>query len=270
MTDNPFLSRLRAGRLTLMMGIRGSRTPDAVRIAKATGHHAVMIDLEHSAMSADTAAQLAAAAHDIGLMPLVRIPERDYGIIGRMLDGGACGIIAPRVEDAVQALAIARACRFAPRGQRSQLAMVPHLGMRPVPAAELNPRLDDGTVVILLLETPASLERADEIAATGGVDMLAIGANDLTAELGVPGQYDHPLVREAVATAASACRRHGKLLMLGGVADLGTLGVLTGLGACPLYLTGTDSDLLYAGSMVRAREFGAWFAGSALDHQEYP
>jgi 2-keto-3-deoxy-L-rhamnonate aldolase RhmA len=186
MTENSFLGRLRAGRLTLMMGIRGARTPDTVRVARASGHHAVLIDLEHSAMPADSAAQLAATAYDIGLMPLVRIPERDYGIIGRMLDGGACGIVAPRVEDAVQASAIARACRFAPRGQRSQVGMVPQLGMQPVPAAELNPRLDDGTVVVILLETPAGLERAEEIAAVDGVDMVAIGANDLTAELGAP------------------------------------------------------------------------------------
>jgi 2-keto-3-deoxy-L-rhamnonate aldolase RhmA len=255
MTASGFTERLRAGQLTLMMGIRSARTPDAVRIARATGHHAVMIDLEHSAMPADTAAQLAAAAHDIGLTPLVRIPEGDYGIIGRLLDGGASGIIAPRVEDAAQALAIARACRFAPRGQRSQLAMVPQLGMRPMTAVELNPQLDAATVVTVLLETPASLDQADAIAAVDGVDLLAIGANDLTAELGVPGQYGHPLVRDAVASAAEACRRHGKLLMLGGVGDLATLAGLTGLGACPLYLTGTDSDLLYAGALARVRAY---------------
>ena len=109
MPEQPFLSRLRAGELTLMMGIRSARTPDAVRIARATGHHAVMIDLEHSAMSVDVAAALAATAHDIGLVPLVRIPEREYGVIGRLLDGGAQGIIAPRVETAEQALAVARA-----------------------------------------------------------------------------------------------------------------------------------------------------------------
>jgi 2-keto-3-deoxy-L-rhamnonate aldolase RhmA len=235
MPEQPLLSRLRAGELTLMMGIRSARTPDAVRIAGATGHHAVMVDLEHSAMSVDAAAQLAATAHDIGLVPLVRIPEREYGVIGRLLDGGAQGIVAPRVETAEQALAITRACRFAPRGH------------------------DDDTVVVMLLETPAGLANAGQIAALDGVDMLAIGANDLTAELGAPGRYDDPRVSEAVSAAAEACRRHGKLLMIGGVADLPMLGTLAGLGACPLYLTGTDSDLLYAGSLARAHQFTEWF-----------
>jgi hypothetical protein len=48
--SNPFLDRLRAGQLTLMLGIRCSRTSDVVRIAHATGHHAVLVDLEHSAI----------------------------------------------------------------------------------------------------------------------------------------------------------------------------------------------------------------------------
>jgi 2-keto-3-deoxy-L-rhamnonate aldolase RhmA len=256
---SPFLSRLRAGQLTLMMGIRSARTPDAVRIARATGHHAIMIDLEHSAMSVDAAAQLAATAHDIGLVPLVRIPEREYGVIGRLLDGGAQGIIAPRVETAEQALAITRACRFAPRGQRSQLAMVPQLGMRPTPAAQLNTRLDGDTVVVILLETLAGLANAGQIAALDGVDMLAIGANDLTAELGAPARFDDPRVSEAVSAGAEACRRHGKLLMIGGIADLAMLSTLSGLGCCPLYLTGTDSDLLYAGALARAHQFTEWF-----------
>ena len=144
---NPFLDRLRDGELTLMLGIRSSRTADVVRIAREAGYHAVMIDLEHSAMPLDVAAQLCATAGDLGLTPFVRVPEQDYGAIGRLLDGGAQGIIAPRIDTAAQAQAVARACRFAPRGQRSQLATVPQFGLRPTPAATLNPALDRATIV---------------------------------------------------------------------------------------------------------------------------
>jgi 2-keto-3-deoxy-L-rhamnonate aldolase RhmA len=258
---NPFLDRLRRGELTLMLGIRSSRTADAVRIARETGHHAVMVDLEHSAMSLDIAAQLCATAGDLGLTAFVRVPEREYGAIGRLLDGGAHGIVAPRIETAAQARTVSRACRFAPRGQRSQLAMVPQLGLRPTPASTLNPALDDATIVQILLETPAGIASADAIAQLDGVDMLAIGANDLTAELGVPGRYDDPRVRQAVATAAAACQRHGKLLMVGGIADLAILDDLVPLGVCPLQLTGTDTDLLFAGAAARAEKFTRWRRG---------
>jgi 2-keto-3-deoxy-L-rhamnonate aldolase RhmA len=252
---NEFLDRLRGSEPTLMLAIRSSRTADVVRIAKSTGHHAVMIDLEHSTMSLDVAASLCATAGDLGIFPFVRVPEREYGALGRLLDCGAQGIIAPRVETAAEAATVARACRFAPRGQRSQLATVPLAGMRPTPAATLNPALDDATIVQILIETPAGVANADEIAAVDGVDMLAFGANDFTAEIGVPGCHDDPRVTEAVAALAAAGKRHDKPLMAGGIPDPARLRELDALGACPLRLTGTDTDMLYAGAAARAERF---------------
>jgi 2-keto-3-deoxy-L-rhamnonate aldolase RhmA len=254
---NPFLDRLRAGEPTFMLGIRGSRTPDVVRIAATTGHHAILVDLEHSAMSLDVAAQLCAAAGDLGLTPFVRLPERDYGSIGRLLDGGAQGIVAPRIETVAEAETVSRACRFPPRGQRSQIATVPQLGMRPTPATASNPLLDAQTIVQILLETPEGIANADAIARLDGVDILAIGANDLTAELGAPGAYDHPAVRDAVTSVAEACRRDGKLLMLGGVGDPSVMDSLSGLGVCPLVLTGMDNELLFASALARVESLSA-------------
>lgn len=253
-----FLDRLRHNELTLMLAIRSSRTADTIRIASSTGYHSVMIDLEHSVMPLEIAAALCATAADLGMVPFVRLPEREYGAIGRLLDGGAQGIIAPRIETVEEAATVARACRFPPGGQRSALTMVPQFGMRPRPARELNPALDDTTIVQILLETPAGIANADGIAGLEGVDILAIGANDLTAELGAPGQYHDPRVRAAVRTVADACRRHGKLLMLGGISDLRLLDTLVPLGVAPLVLVGTDSDLLFTAAEDRAAKFSQW------------
>jgi 2-keto-3-deoxy-L-rhamnonate aldolase RhmA len=252
---NAFTDRLRGTDPVLMLAIRSSRTGDIVRIAKSTGHHAVLIDLEHSSMSLDVAASLTATAGDLGLFPFVRVPEREYGAIGRLLDTGAGGIVAPRIETAAQAATVALACRFAPRGQRSQLASVPRLGLRPTPAATLNVELDDQVVVQVLIETPAGVAAADKIAAVDGIDMIAFGANDFTAEIAAPGRYDDPRVDKAIATLAGACKRHGKLLMVGGIGDPARLRKLDTLGICPLRMTGTDTDILYAGAAARAERF---------------
>jgi 2-keto-3-deoxy-L-rhamnonate aldolase RhmA len=242
---NAFVARLRAGEPTYMLGIRGARTTDIVRIARTTGHHALMIDLEHSAMSLQTAVELCSAASDLGLWAFVRPPERDYGTIGRVLDGGATGVVVPRVETAEEAQSVARACRFPPRGQRSQVASLPQLGMRPTPARTLNPTVDDATFVQVIVETPKGVANADQIAAQDGVDMLVLGANDFTAELADPGNYSHPAVRQAVVAVVAACRRHGKLFMLAGVGDPDLYRELAALGSAPLILTGMDSDLLH-------------------------
>ena len=129
--------------------------------------------------------------------------------------------------------------------------------MRPRPAADLRELLDPLTIVQILIETPLGVANAEAIAALDGVDSLCIGANDLTAELGIPGEYSHPAFRQAVATVATACRSHDIPLQVGGVGDA-LLESLLPLGACRLVLTGTDTDLLYTAAQGRVRELDQW------------
>ena len=127
---NPIIDRLARRLPVLAMGVRSSRTGDIARIAKATGHDMIWVDLEHCAMPLDAAAQICACAADIGIAPFVRIPELEYGAIGRVLDGGATGIIAPRIETLAQAQDVIAACRFPPLGHRSAIASLPQFGYR--------------------------------------------------------------------------------------------------------------------------------------------
>lgn len=257
---NALLDKLSRGELATAMMIRGARTADVVRIAASTGHDSIIVDLEHSTMSLDVVAQMTAVAHDLGLVPFVRVPERDYGSIGRVLDGGASGIIAARIETADQARDVARACRFAPRGQRSQLTQVPQLGFRPTPARDLNPVLDQRILVKILIETPVGVANADAIAAVDGVDMLAIGGNDLSAELGSAGDVTSTAFRDAVTQVAAACRRHGKLCVIGGVADLKMVSEFLALGIAPLIISGSDLDLLFSACRTRVETLRRWHA----------
>ena len=252
---NPFMNRLRDHQMTLMVGIRTSRTPDVVRMAAAHGYEAIMVDLEHSTMSLDVAVQLCQVAHDLHLTAMVRVPEREYGAIGRLLDGGAHGIVAPRIQTVEEAADVRAACLFPPLGHRSAIAMVPSRGFRPTPAATLNPLLDEATIVEVLIETAEGCDIADGIAGVEGVDILGIGANDLAAELGDPGNFASDAFRAAVGKVISACRAHDKLCVIGGIGDTTVLAELEELGAARLRLTGSDSDMLFAGMSERASKF---------------
>src|ERR1700724_4421294 len=214
-----------------VLGVRSSRTADIARIARSSGLPATWVDLEHSTMPIDTAALICAAAVDLGLAPFARVPEREYGVIGRLLDGGVLGIIAPRVETVEEAQEIVTACRFPPLGHRSAVAALPHLDFRKMPAEEFNRTLNHATVVKILLESPRGIENAAAIAALEGVDMVGIGTNDLTAEMGLAGQFRHPAVRGAHESTILACRRAQKPLAIGGIGDFGYVVELIRLGA---------------------------------------
>lgn len=250
---HPLMQALARGEPMTAFGIRISRTPDIARLAKASGHHAIWVDLEHSTISLDAAGAICAAAHDLGLMALVRVPEREYGAIGRLLDVGASGLIFPRVETAEQAADLAAACRFPPHGHRSAIAVLPQFGYRRLPVAETYRLANDTVVVNVLIESPLGIRNAEAIARVPGVDLVSIGTNDLSAELGVPGDYRHPLVQQALNDALAACERAGKPLSIGGIADAALNTELLARGAAPFLMTGIDTDVLLASMQERVR-----------------
>lgn len=251
------LARLAAGEPVLSLGVRNARTGDIARMASASGYDVVWIDLEHSSMSVDVAAQIAATAHDLGIAAWVRVPEREYGVIGRLLDGGATGIIAPKVESAEEARLLADACRFPPRGQRSQIGLLPQWGFARMPAPELTRRADEAVVLQILLESAKGIANAGAIAAVDGVDIVGIGMNDLTADLGCPGDYRHADARAACEQVATAAAAHGKVAIVGGIPDPTYFLDLVGIGFARLIFAGIDTDILAAGLAARADDWRA-------------
>jgi 2-keto-3-deoxy-L-rhamnonate aldolase RhmA len=209
--------KLEAGALVLCMGLRQARSPDIALIAAACGFDAIYIDMEHSPIATDTAAMICTAALGAGMTPLVRVPGHDVHLATRMLDGGALGIIFPHVETAEQASAMVAACRYPPLGHRSVMGTGPTLGYRAMPLGEINERMNAESLLIAMLETPQGIANAAGIAATPGIDMLLVGANDLSTEFGIPGQLRHARLRDAFEQTAVACKAHGKVLGIGGV-----------------------------------------------------
>jgi len=244
------LEHLAAGRPVFSLGVRYARTGDVARMASGAGYQVIWVDLEHSTMSIDCAAEISATAHDLGIAAWVRVPEREYGVIGRLLDGGATGIVAPKIETADEARLIAAACRFPPRGQRSSIALLPQTGFVKAPAAELMRKADDRMILQMIMESAKGIANVDEIAAVDGVDLLGVGMNDLSADLGCPGDLRNPKIAAACAAVAAAAKRHGKIAVCGGIADAAHFQEILGMGFAPLIFAGIDTDVL-AGALTQ-------------------
>jgi 2-keto-3-deoxy-L-rhamnonate aldolase RhmA len=218
---------------------------------KTAGFDWLFLDLEHSAMSIETAAQLAIAALDAGIAPIARVPKGEYSLATRLLDNGALGIVVPHVDTVEQARRLVDAFRFQPMGHRSTGGPPAQFGYRPPAALETQRTLNAEILVIPMIETPEAVENADKIAALDGIDALLIGTNDLTLEMGIAGQVGHERVRAAYQKVADACRRHNKVLGMGGVYDQEVASRYIGMGA-RLILAGSDHNLLLDAATRRA------------------
>jgi 2-keto-3-deoxy-L-rhamnonate aldolase RhmA len=251
---NPVKDKLARGEVVASMTVRLVRGVEIASLAKTAGFDTIYIDVEHSSFSLETTSQICIAALAVGIAPFVRVPSIRPEHVGRALDGGALGVIAPHVCSAEEARAVVRAAKFAPLGERSAAGALPHLRYRSFPPAEANAALDAATMVIVQCESAAFLDRADEIMAVEGVDMALIGTNDLLADWGLAGQYGHARVRDCYERVIAAARRHGKHVGVGGLATRPDLAAeLVRMGA-RYVSTGTDLAFLMAACTEKAKQ----------------
>ena len=214
---NPLLERMRKGELGLNLMIRHARTVDIALAARTCGFDGLFFDLQHGVIPENEVSQMAVAAMSMGVTPLVRVPEKDYAAALRMLDNGALGIIMPEVTTVEDARNSVAACKYPPLGNRGAFGGWAHFGYRGVPAADARKAINDATLLILMIESKAALENIEAIAGVPGVDVIHIGTNDLSTDLGHPGEMTHPDVMGAIERVVKACKANGKFAGVGGL-----------------------------------------------------
>lgn len=212
---NHALEKLRRDELVLTLIIKKVVNVDIALIAASCGYDAIYIDLEHSVMSESDAAQICVTAYLAGVTPLVRVPAGDTKLATRMLDAGAMGVIFPQVRNTEEAEALVRACRFTPDGDRGVAGQWPHIGFRSEPAKAVRKAFNDTLLISVMLESPEAIEHAADIAAIDGVSVVHIGSQDITDAMGIPGDFDSPLLLDAYTKVINAARHHGKAMGTG-------------------------------------------------------
>jgi 2-keto-3-deoxy-L-rhamnonate aldolase RhmA len=244
--------RLNAGGLALGFGVHHLRGSAVGMIAKATGFDWLFIDMEHGAIPVEEAAQISMAALSQGVTPIVRCCKDALFEGTRCLDNGAMGVVVPHVDTVEEARAVASAYRFPPQGTRSWGGPPFAYGLGAVNPAEAQKELNASIIVACMVETEEAVENSDAIAAVEGVDVLMFGTSDLTVTMGIPGQIGHARVRAAYEKVAAACKKHGKVMGMGGVYDEVVARDYIALGA-RFILSGSDHVFLMNGAGQRAK-----------------
>ncbi|HMM14096.1 MAG TPA: aldolase/citrate lyase family protein [Parvibaculum sp.] len=199
-------SRWASGEVTLGAWCMIPEALSAEALAR-NGFDWVLVDMQHGCMDYETALAMIRAIDLTPAIPIVRVPWNDPGIIGRVLDAGALGVVIPMIQTAEDARRAVEACLYPPAGRRSFGPV--RVGMRDGPRyfAEANGRV----AVIPMIETAEALASVEEIASVPGVDALFVGPFDLSVALGLPpGDNDgQPAFDEAIARVSAAARNAG-------------------------------------------------------------
>jgi 4-hydroxy-2-oxoheptanedioate aldolase len=199
---------LRSGRPVLSTFVMLPR-PEIVEMLAAAGFDAVVFDLEHGPFTLAGLTELTAAAQGASLFAIGRLANANPDEIGQALDAGLDGVILPHVSSADAARAVVTAGRYPPAGRRSVNAYV--RGLRyGWPVADGTAEANRRVALIAMVEGRAAIDDVDGIAGIEGLDALFIGPMDLSAELGHPGEPEHPVVRKAIEKVLATMREHGR------------------------------------------------------------
>ena len=188
-----------------------SADPHVVGIAAGAGYDYVMADLEHTGMSLRELEAIVRAADAAGIVPVTRTAGSTKADILAVLETGVRGIMVPAVESAEEAQRVVDASLYAPAGRRGVYYLGYSSGYSGVPPAEHFRTCNEELLIILQIETAKGVENVAEIAAVSGADCLLVGPGDLTQSLGVPWEFNHPAVWEAIARTFRTTRLHGKI-----------------------------------------------------------
>jgi 4-hydroxy-2-oxoheptanedioate aldolase len=183
------------------------RDPLLAEAAALAGYDYVVVDMQHGLSDYSDVAVMVQAIARTPTVPVVRVPWNEPGIIGRVLDAGALGVIIPLVNSVDEARRAVEACRYAPDGSRSIGPLVTRVRHGVGFPAVAN----DVVACIPMIETRQAVESVDEILAVSGIDAVYVGPADLSLTYGLAPAVDQAgdPFDDALARVVDACRRHG-------------------------------------------------------------
>jgi 2-keto-3-deoxy-L-rhamnonate aldolase RhmA len=246
--------KLQRGEIALGFGLHHLRSSAAPMLASAAQHDYLFMDMEHGAFTVHEATQICLASLAAGIAPIVRVCAGALDEATRLLDNGALGIVVPHVDTRKQAQRIADAFHYPPMGHRSWGGPPPLYAYMAPHVAVAQKAINDEVLTVVMIESPEAVSNAEEIASIDGVDVLLIGSFDLTSELGIPGQMDHPKLIEAYQVVGDACRKHDKALGMGGINDDENARRYIAMGS-RFITSGNDHSFIISGSLERAKFF---------------
>lgn len=209
MKPNTVKMALREGRVQLGTGFWQLRSQDALRTLAAAGFDWAFIDTEHGNFDVETIQDLARIAVRTGISPIVRVADLQYSLVARALDCGAEGVIFPRVEDPVLLEKAVSWTKFPPVGVRGCGIGAFNFDFEPVSIPQIIEHCNEHSMVVLQIETKRAFEACDELLAVPNIDTVLVGPVDLSISLGVPGEFDHPVLISTIEKIVDCCLRHG-------------------------------------------------------------
>lgn len=210
MFKNPVLSLFKDNRPAFGTWVTLVHHPKFMRMLASCGLDFVILEMEHTDFTIAQISPQILVARACGLAPIVRPAGLMPHDLTRPLDSGAQGLLLPRIDTPEQLREVMKSTKYYPKGERILNLRGAHTDyLRSSDPAEQIAVLNSETLTIAMVETQTSLDALPEICAVEGLDAVMIGPDDLSQDLGVPGQLKHPKMEAATERVIAVCEEAG-------------------------------------------------------------
>lgn len=162
-------------------GTVSSSDPDIYCAIAGAGFDFLWIEMQHSPLSYQEVARMIWACRGAPAIPLIRVPDATEGGIQKAVDIGALGIIIPMVENLEKVTAAIKFAKYPPLGARSQGGG--QYGS--LWGSDYRRNANDNIMIVAMIESPAGVAIAEQIAALPGVDAVFAASTDLSSFSGL-------------------------------------------------------------------------------------
>lgn len=204
---NPVKKALERGEVSLGTWIQFGH-PGIAEVLANAGFDWIAADMEHSDIGIGEYSALCRGMYGRNGVALARVRENDVLAIRQTLDMGAKGVIVPLVNNAEDAIRAVAAAKYPPQGIRGYAFH--RNNDYGVSFSSYQREANDDVLVIVMVESKEAVKNINEILGVEGVNGIFIGPYDMSGSYGIPGQTDHPMMKDAYRTCIEACRRFGK------------------------------------------------------------
>ena len=206
---NQVKKSLQEGKVQIGTNFSHIASTEVIRILAAAGFRWAFIDTEHGVFNPETLWQLCKTSQLVGFTPILRVTSLEYDLVARALDLGAHGVIFPRVEDPKLLAEAISWTKFPPMGVRGYGLIPPAIDYEKVTIPQVIEQMNRETLVVLQIETKRAFEAREELLSVPGIDVVMVGPADLSISLGVPGDFQHPKMVEAMEAIRDSCVARG-------------------------------------------------------------
>ncbi|MBY5406431.1 2,4-dihydroxyhept-2-ene-1,7-dioic acid aldolase [Rhizobium leguminosarum] len=171
-----------------MNGWLGIPSGYSAEVMARAGWHSITVDLQHGIQDYLSMVECFQAIGAYPVTPMVRVPWNEPGIIGKVLDAGAWGVICPMVNTAKEAQALVSACLYPPNGTRSNGPA--RAGGYGEPGNLYQSFANDELLILPMIETRDAIDNLDEILNVPGISGVYVGPSDMGLSFGLSPTLD--------------------------------------------------------------------------------